>query len=616
MKQLFLVFLIFPCFALFSQIGVNISLPERGGTYIDLVKENYRWVNLNTNESVDDASVDDQGWPNVDARYIVDFRPVAEWFGEIDDPEVYRLDVSGSWSCSFTGLGDVSALVGGNIQNYEYDVSSNKTSFDFVVGEGSDGFFLIDFTDTRREPGDPVNSGFTEFKMLRPGYENDTDLFYPPFLDVLEDIPFESIRYMNFTGTNGSDPDYPEQIEWVDRKLPDDASQRGIDPISKFGGACWEHVIELANRTQTDPWINVPVSASEDYIHSLAELLLQELDPSLNLYVESSNEVWNTAPGFEQSLYNQQQAIDMGLGEHENHARRTIELSQLFASVFGEAAINNRVRVILCSHQPMLKWWVEPMLTYIDNTFGHPSGFIYSLSSQTYFSGGADSGESVDDILDDCHQNIEGQIDDTGVNEAGRMQWIKKCLDWSLPGGYTSYEGGPAHGGGSTTNIANRILAERSPGMCEEMRFNLDEAFIQLGGTLAMQFTLTSSYNRYGCWGLTDDIHFPYRNYKMACIQDLLAKYSSVQDDGFSGAFANVSPNPGGGEVRVQINQELHGPIYLEVLGLDGVKRYGQSLSSQVGEIILDLSFLGPGLYVYSLQTGRSRQSGRLIIVH
>ena len=26
-----------------AQLGVNISLPERGGTFVDIVKENYRW---------------------------------------------------------------------------------------------------------------------------------------------------------------------------------------------------------------------------------------------------------------------------------------------------------------------------------------------------------------------------------------------------------------------------------------------------------------------------------------------------------------------------------------------------------------------------------------------
>ena len=506
-----------------AQIGVNISLPERGGTYVDFARENYRWNNLNTDTPLNSNEVDDHGWPLVDVRYIVDFRPVAEWINEIDDPEVYRLDVSGTWTCSFQGEGEVFALVGGQIQNLQYDAGTNQTTFDFVVPAGSDGFFLIDFVDTRRLPGDPVNTGFTNFKMLRPGYTSENQLFHQPLLDLLDLVNFSSIRYMPFTGTNGRDPDYPEVTDWADRKLPDDAAQASLGVLGKRGGACWEHVIELSNLTQTDPWINIPVSATEDYVTQLAQMLQNDLDPSLNIYVESSNEVWNTAPGFEQTFYNEAQAADFGITWQENHARRTVDLAQIFESVFGAGSLNNRIRVVLCSHQPMLKWWVEPMLQYVENNFGAPGNFIYAIGSQTYFSGGADAGESVDDILSDCHESITEQINDTGVNEAGRMQWIAKAEEWELPGGYVSYEGGPDHGGGSTVNMANRILAERSEGMCEELRYNFDDAFIQIGGTLAMQFTLTSSYDRYGCWGLTDDVAVPYRNFKLGCLQELLA---------------------------------------------------------------------------------------------
>ena len=273
-----------------------------------------------------------------------------------------------------------------------------------------------------------------------------------------------------------------------------------------------------------------------------------QLDTSLHIYVESSNEVWNTAPGFEQSRYNLDQAVFLGITEQENHARRTAEIAQLFESVFGVGSLNDRVRVVLCSHRPMLKWWVEPMLQYIKDHFGSPSDLLYAIGNQTYFSGGVQAGDDTTAILQKCHTSIQNQIFDTGINEAGRMQWISKAEEWNLPGGYVSYEGGPDHGGGSTTNIDNRILAERTLGMCEAMRFNLDDAFIQLGGTLAMQFTLTSGYNRYGSWGLTDDINDPYRNYKFGCIQDLLRQdtmSTAVKGEVFrAGDRYYVYPNP------------------------------------------------------------------------
>ena len=275
----------------------------------------------------------------------------------------------------------------------------------------------------------------------------------------------------------------------------------------------------------------MPVSATTEYVTNLATLLRDSLDQGLNVYVESSNEVWNTAPGFNQSQYNQAQAQAqaLGIGEHENHVRRTIEIAQIFENVFGQGSLNGRVRVILCSHQPMLKWWVEPMLQYIDSSVGPPKEYIYGIACQTYFGGGVEDGESVDKILDDCHDQITALIDETGgVNEAGRMQWVAKAAEWELIGGLFSYEGGPDHGGGSTVNIANRIAAERHARMADEWTYNLDEGFFKLNANLAAQFTLTSSYCRYGCWGLTDDVTDPNRNYKYEAARKLADSVTEV----------------------------------------------------------------------------------------
>lgn len=493
-----------------AALGVNIDMPERGGTFVDVAMENYRWQSLKSGKELTRKETDERGWPSVDASLVVDWRPVAEWAQQIDDPEKFRLGFAGTYRCSFKGSASVSAGAEGRIENLR-KTQGGLTAFDFVLPPGSRGFVVLEFRGTNR--------GISDFKMLRPG--TDAGPFYGPLLAALKGIRFSSIRYMNFTRCNGSDPPFPASSEWKDRKLPGDASQAPIPALGKISGASWEHVIQLANLTQTDPWINVPLSASPDYVKRLAALFKSSLDPKLNLYVESSNEVWNTAPAFSQSQYNRAQAKKLGLGEHENHARRTVELAKIFEGVFGKGALNQKVRVVLCSHQPMLEWWVEPMLLYIKKNHGEPKSMLWAISSQTYFSGGAQAGESVEKILADARQDISRQIDQKFADKAGRRQWVAKAKAWGLPGGYVSYEGGPDHGGGSTVNIANRIRAERSQGMAELMRYNLEDAFFNQGGSLAMQFTLTSGYNRYGCWGLTDDISQPRRNFKYDAISRL-----------------------------------------------------------------------------------------------
>ena len=63
-----------------------------------------------------------------------------------------------------------------------------------------------------------------------------------------------------------------------------------------------EYAILLANEVHANAWINVPYHATDDYVTQLAQLIKSTLDPSLNVYVEFSNEVWNTA--FEQGAAN------------------------------------------------------------------------------------------------------------------------------------------------------------------------------------------------------------------------------------------------------------------------------------------------------------------------
>ncbi len=617
-KNLLLTFIILQISAAKAQIGVNISLPERGGTYIDLAKENYRWTDFDGN-SLDQSEVDDSGWPEIDARFVIDWRPVAEWANSIDDPEVYRIDVSGTYSCSFEGQGDVSGLVGGSVQELTYDENSNTTSFDFVIPPASNGFVLIDFTNTQRTSLSDVGSGFTNFKMLRPGYVNDDQLFTNDFLDLINMVGFESIRYMAFSGTNGTDPDYPAQLEWATRKLPTDAGQNSMSVIGKPYGGCWEHVIRLSNVTGTDPWINVPISASDDYVRQLAALFLNNLDPDLNLYVESSNEVWNTAPGFEQTFYNRDEAEDLGISEIQNHVRRSVELAQLFEEVFGQGSLNNRIRVIHCYHRPMLKWSVEPMLQYVDDNFGPPSNYLYGLACQTYFDGGDDAGESVTKVLDDCEANIRSQIDGAGTtNEAGNMQWVAKATEWNLPGGFFSYEGGPHHGGGTTNNMANRISAERSERMGELLTLNYKEAFLDNGGRMAMQFTLTSSYNRYGYWGLTDDVSVPHRNYKLQAIMDIIdviAANEVVED--IQNSSLMISPNPVLQNTSIQFYLEEAAEGAFEIYNLTGSKvhTFGEGFYSEgMHHLFYHLPPFEQGVYLLKANFKNKALSRKIVI--
>ena len=616
-----------------GQLGVNIGLPERGGTFVDIVKENYRWSKAGAGAALTASDVDSSGWPKTDVDFVLDQRPVAEWAGSVDDPQAYHLDLRGTYKCALSGRANVHSTGQGTVQNTAYDSATNATTFDFVVTDppGAGGGFLdLEFTNTRRTAGSATGSGFRGFRMLRPGYPLTTlKTFTDDFLGALTGVNFSAIRFMVFTGANGMDPLYPGTTAWSSRKLKTDAGQNPVAPLGKTDGAAWEYVIELANTVNKDVWINVPISANALYVRQLAQLFKDSLKKNLNIYVESSNEVWNTAPGFEQSAYNKAQALALGITEQQNHARRTVSLAMSFDSVFGAGSLNGRVRVVLCSHKPMLKWWVEPMLQYVNTTFGAPKDFIYAIGCQTYFGGGSDTGESAAKILSDCHQDIKDQIDETGmVNEAGRLQWIAKAKAWNFAGGFVSYEGGPDHGGGSTVNIGNRILAERDLLMGENLKYNFDTAFLAIGGSLAMQFTLSSSYSRYGCWGLTDDISNPGRNYKYGAIKSIVGgplqigapphRGEQSPDAPQDASFRCAMPGTASGRIVVRFSAEPGQNVVITIHTVSGQKvktLYEGVPQPGVGEMTWNNQSFSPGLYMLRYISGITRLVRRVAVV-
>jgi hypothetical protein len=478
-----------------------------------------------------------------------------------------------------------------------------------VIGppEENHGLVIMNFTNTQKTAASQKNTGISELKITRPGYEGrENQHFTDHLIDVLLDMKFAAIRSQNFTGTTSWDIQYPEEYHWNQRKLPDDPIQS-----QSFNGkrerAAWEHFIDLCNAANSDIWINVPVSASDDYVTNLAQLLATRLDASLNIYVENDNEIWNSAPAFIGTYhYNQDEAYDLGISDQENIARRAVELSNLFAGIFGQNEINNRVRVVLASHAPMVKWWVTPMLTYINTTFGPPKNFIYAISRQTYFRAeNADNTSmnlSVDELINECYADINNQTGTDEINESSREDWVRVAGNWELPGGANSYEGGPhTPAGGSTYNLDNGINMHRSQRMIRLLRYNIVNSWFDLGGELAMYFTLYSGFNRYGCWGLTDDLRDPDRNYKMEAMRNPETVTSLTNGSELEQEII-LYPNPGSGLIRIRSGGDQ--ALGIEILDLQGRVLYQDN--RYIHDSMIPVHYLRSGIYLMKITSSRN----------
>ena len=126
------------------------------------------------------------------------------------------------------------------------------------------------------------------------------DPFLPEFLNFCR--PFHCLRFMDWAGTNNSTEEH-----WKNRKSSSFYTMVAIsgDPEALYGpapspfqlkfsgGVAIELMIQLCNMLKIDPWFCIPHRATDDYIAQFARLVREKLDPSLKVYVEYSNEIWN-----------------------------------------------------------------------------------------------------------------------------------------------------------------------------------------------------------------------------------------------------------------------------------------------------------------------------------
>src|SRR5690606_2379019 len=82
-------------------------------------------------------------------------------------------------------------------------------------------------------------------------------------------------------------------------------------------------------------------------------------------------------------------------------ARRTMEISNIFRSVWGDEAINTRIRPVYCYQIVWPGLWLDPALKWLNDTYRDPSNYIYAIAGAPYFHVSDDvPGLSSDEILD------------------------------------------------------------------------------------------------------------------------------------------------------------------------------------------------------------------------
>jgi hypothetical protein len=289
-----------------------------------------------------------------------------------------------------------------------------------------------------------------------------TDPYNPQLLSDL--APYHALRFMDWNLCNNSDN---PQADWSTRKQQADSQTN--EPIA------FEWQIDLCNRTGKDYWVAIPFESDSSYWQNLAQLILAELDPTLRVYVEFSNEVWNG--GFPQHDYAATQAGSLGLPGDDPAAAwyvyASVRVYEAFEAVFG--AGNPRLVKVLSGQSA----WNGPCgwhVAALQNATINPNGTlpdVYAVAPYVF-------GTSMTELQD----NVAGTAQRVADNVA--------CAQGiGLP--VISYEGGTDSFAGDCTTL------QHDPGM-RDLYIQILDALVAAGMTGPfMHYTHVGA-----CWGLKE----------------------------------------------------------------------------------------------------------------
>ncbi len=345
--------------------------------------------------------------------------------------------------------------------------------------------------------------------------------FQPEFLRDLRG--FRVLRFMDLLHTNDSNLG-----TWSERPQLEDARWNG--PY----GAPLALALTLANQTGADPWLNVPTRADDDFVVRMAEAVRAQLAPERKVYIEYSNEIWNTAFVNGDWVEAQGQATwpDASNSAYTKrinwYGKRTAEIVGLFKDVFGAEA--DRVVGVMGGFAAG-PWASEQALTCplatADGTAPCWSE-IDALAIAPYFGAYLGQPRFADDLAAWLQQpdglnalftelRVGGLLYDPSDPEGERAPQegaLARARSYTSDGAaiaaryglqLIAYEGGQ-HLAGVAAQQNNAALTElfvaanRDPRMAALYDDYLRD-WREAGGQLMCHFLSVGAYSRYGSWG-------------------------------------------------------------------------------------------------------------------
>jgi len=383
--------------------------------------------------------------------------------------------------------------------------------------------------------GNPISN----IQFIRPEYADSVHdhTFTNALLDFLDD--FQVIRCMDLLRTNNS----PVQ-QWTDRSSP------GYYTQTLSTGVAWEYIVQLANESEKDIWINIPHRADDNYIVQLALFLEENLNDKSQIYLEYSNEVWNGI--FQQNPYASDQGEALGFaGEPWERAWKfTAFRSAEVFSLFEEAMDDDDRLIKIIPSQSANPWLSNQLISYFNDPQYNPTAVrADALAIAPYFAGSV-----ANDIVNYNEVNSITPAEIVSRMEMSLMS-TQDDIDANLDVAETheldliTYEGGQhlvGTGGNENNDILTQklIAANHHPDL-ERVYCDYLNYWYENNSGLFTHFSSHGSYSKWGSWGVKEtmaDVENPKYLALQTCVFN--ANTVSIDEGHASTSTVKAYPNP------------------------------------------------------------------------
>ena len=464
-----------------SRLGVNLSGIADWNTehpFVDVFRLSRQWISQEQGEPWGKGpalELDERGW-------VKSLKPgcYAETLiltgGHAPD---------GDYVCLYDGQGEIGFGPNGKV------VTRSPGRIVVRINGRKEGSFLsVRATD----PKDPVRN----IRLLMPGCEATcrSEPFSAAFLSRWQE--FNTLRLMDWMDTNGS-----KQRDWADRPRPEDStwSVKGV-PV--------EVMVDLCNRLKANPWFCLPHLASDEYVREFAALVKRKLDPSLKVYVEYSNEVWNGS--FEQHRYAGEQARKLGLGPKERpwegaalfYGRRSVEIFRLWEEAFGG---RERLVRVMAWQAAGGSYWSDNMLLGREDVAKHCDALAIAPYI-TFMPSPESKSLKADEVANWSVTQVLDWVETNALPECvGWMKTQKAVADkYGLK--LLCYEAGQHLVGvlGAENNeaLTKLLISANRDARMRRLYTNYLNAWRQTGGDLMCIFSSVAPGSKWGSWGLLE----------------------------------------------------------------------------------------------------------------